>query len=675
MAARAARKPNREQLERWLHERFKLERLRDGQLDVIESLIAGRRSYLVAPTGHGKSLCYQALAASPWSTGVVLVFQPLKALMGEQVERARALGLRADFVNSDLDEEQQAEVLDRSVAGDLDILFLAPERQQNPLWRNRISGMNIKGLVIDEAHCISQWGHDFRPWYKRLVNVTINLSLRTPVLAVTATAPRNVVADIRQQIAPYGETVEGVRLGSHRPNIELSALAAKGFAERLAHALQLAREHRGQPGLIYLLTTEEAEMAAGFLSERGITASYYHARMNVEDKQEVLRRWNDAEVEIVCATAALGMGMDRADIRWVAHLGMPDSLIRYVQEIGRIGRDGRPAQAYAIHDPDIDYNWMLASGWPDPDDYRKIAAALTDAPKPRSALIEATDVPENTAQRVLEDLREQEFVEQMARSPATYVRRAAAGVDPVPEGIEASRQVRADFHARAQAYLAGEDCRARQLAQAMSDESLPPACGTCDRCRDHGCPLEPVAVRAAKRFLASYQPTIRLKYGKKKTGRALSIYGMGTIGEAVQRAKYEGRPAPPEVVEAALQILGKPDGPYGDVIFDAVVSIPSTKSGVFVAEFAARVADSLGVPHVAMSKVRQTKPQKHFRSKLHKQRNVEGAFACAGIAGGVVLLIDDIWATGVSMSEAARALKPAVAYPLTMARTRHQGAP
>lgn len=667
-------KPNRQQLQRWLRDRFDLTTLRAGQLEVVELLIAGRRCYLVAPTGHGKSLCYQALAASPWSEGVVLVFQPLKALMGEQVERARALDLRADFINSDLDDEQQAAILARAVAGKLDILFLAPERQQNPLWQDQIPRMVIKGLVIDEAHCISQWGHDFRPWYKRLVNVTVNLGLRTPVLAVTATAPGDVVADIRQQIAPHGEPVDGVRLGSHRPNIALSARAAEGFAERLAHALQLARKHSGHAGLVYVLTTEEAEMVAGFLSEQGIAAAHYHGRMNAEDKQESLRRWNNGEIEIICATAALGMGMDRADVRWVAHLGMPDSLIRYVQEIGRIGRDDRPSHAYAIHDPAIDYGWMLTSGWPDPDDYRKIAGALTAEPKTRTALVEATDVPENTAQRVLDDLREQAFVERVAQSPATYVRRAAVGVDPVPDGIEVARQVRAAFHARAQAYLEGEGCRARQLAEAMADESLPAPCGICDRCRDRRWLLTLASRKAAKRFLANYKPPIRLEYGKRHKGCALSIYGVGTIGEAVQKSKYAGRPAPKEVLETALQLLRDPDGPYGRVTFDAVVSIPSTSSGDFVANFAARVADSLGVPHVALSKVRQTQPQKNFRSKLHKKRNVEHAFASADIAGaGVVLLIDDIWATGASMSEAARTLQPAVVYPLTMARTRHQG--
>lgn len=660
------------EVRRWLKQRFGL-RPREGQAKVVKALLAGRRSYMVAPTGHGKSLCYQALAASPWTKGVVLVFQPLKALMAEQVERARKLKLRAAFINSDLDHEQQVEILDRAVEGQLDILFLAPERQQNQLWQERIADLSIKGLVIDEAHCISQWGHDFRPWYRRLVNVTVNLGLRTPVLALTATAPGNVVDDIRAQIAPRGEEVRGVRLDSHRSNITLVAFVAKNFAARLAYALEFAQQHEQEAGLVYVLTTDEAEIAAAFLAHQGVPALPYHGRMKAEPKQQILDAWARDEAQVVCATAALGMGIDRADVRWVAHLGVPDSLIRYVQEIGRIGRDQQPAHAYAIHDPTIDYSWMLDSGWPDPADYRKIAAALSEEPQTRADLVDKTDVPESSAQRVLEDLREREFLEQVCSGPAHYVRRAAPGLDPVPEGIEDARRVRTEFLQGAQRYLAGTDCRARQLAAAMCDDELPEPCGECDRCADWEWELNDSSIDAARQHLANYQPPIKLRGGKP--GRALSRYGMGTIGEAVRDAKYKKQRAPSSVVKAALKLLRDPDGPYADLSFDAVVSIPSTSSGDFVANFAQRLAKKLGIPHLELSKTRETQPQKSFRSRLHKERNVNGVFTCGSSAGlHRVLLVDDIWASGATMSEAARALYPAVAYPLTMARARHQGA-
>ncbi len=676
MNRRSHRRPKTtRELEAWLRQRFGLSNLREGQLEIIGALLAGRRRYLVAPTGHGKSLCYQALAASPWTTGTVLVFQPLKALMTEQVERARGQGLRAELINSDLVHEEQAQVLDKVIAGEVDILFLAPERQQNRLWQDRIAQMNIKGVVIDEAHCISQWGHDFRPSYQRLVNVTLNLGLRTPVVALTATAPGDVVDDICRQIAPSGEQVDGVRLSSHRANIELAAYRATGFGERLAYALEIAERHRGDAGLVYVLTTQEALMAADFLSERGIPALAYHGQMPPEKKDEVLGRWNANEVTAVCATSALGMGIDRSDVRWVAHLGMPDSLIRYVQEIGRIGRDGQPSSAYAIHDPKVDYSWLLKSGFPDPDDYRAIAKALSDVPQKRSQLIEATDVPESQAQRILEDLREVEFAEQTSSRPATYIRSSSRNVNPVPDGIEEARQVREQFYQRAQQYLAGSGCRARLLAAAMGDETLPVNCGSCDRCQDRPMQPQPGIINLAKRFLANFQPSIKVRGSTGHAGRALSVYDMGQIGEAVRHAKYRGKNVPDLVVNAAQKLLNDSSGPYAGVRFDTVVSIPSTRTGVFVSDFAQRVAKRLGVVHIELSKARDTKPQKNFRSRLHKQSNVKGAFTCAtSMRDRTVLLIDDIWASGESMYEATRVLKPAVVFPLTMARARHQGA-
>ncbi|MCA9640099.1 MAG: hypothetical protein KC492_05365, partial [Myxococcales bacterium] len=374
-------------------------------------------------------------------------------------------------------------------------------------------------------------------------------------------------------------------------------------------------------------------------------------------------------------TSALGMGIDRSDVRWVVHLGMPDSLIRYVQEIGRIGRDGQRSFAYAIHDPKIDYRWLLKSGFPDPADYRLIANALTQVPQKRSKLVETTDVPESEAQRILGDLREAEFVEQTSSNPATYARRAPAGMSPVPEGIEEARLVRARFHERAQRYLAGSGCRARQLAEAMGDEELPPVCGACDRCVDRPMQPRPRSIDLAKRFLANYQPDIKLPGKTGRAGRALSMYDMGQVGEAVRHAKYHGEYVPDLVVDAAETLLNDPRGPYANISFDAVVSIPSTSTGAFVADFARRVAERLGIPHFELSKTRATQPQKKYRSKLHKKRNVEGAFSCATTARHeTVLLIDDIWASGESMREAARVLRPAVVFPLTMARARHQGA-
>lgn len=662
----------------WLRQRFGLKDLRLHQDTVVQALLEGKRVLFVAPTGHGKSLCYQALAAHPQRRGVVLVFQPLKALMQEQVERARAQGLRAALVNSDQEPEEQGEVLRSAAEGELDLLFLAPERQGNELWLEQVPEMEIKGVVIDEAHCISQWGHDFRPWYRRLVETIRGLGRRTPVLAITATAPAEVVEDIREQIAPGDGEIQVIRLDSYRPNLACEVWEVQGLEERLAALLHIARRFKGQPGLAYLLTTAEVQMAADFLCQQRINAVAYYGRLDFEERRRRFSRWVSDEVSIICATSALGMGMDRADVRWVAHLGLPDSLIRYVQEIGRAGRDNKPATVIAVHDPDCKgiYEGLRQSSQPDPQKYQLVAGELRKGAATRKDIVERHDMPEMTVQRVLDDLVQEELCTRSG-SPASYSWVGRDG-SPIPEGTEEALEVRVRFLKAVLDYPQQPGCRAFVLARAMGDREPPEQCRRCDRCRGGNVQPDLTSESAlARAYMDSFTPPI----GKRKLGSttchqdgvALSLYGVGNIGRAVQRSKYHNEPAPDVVLDRATKVLSQESGAYAGVQFSAVVFIPSTSSGSFVKDFATRLARRLGVPCVDLRKSRETRQQKSFRSKHNKRRNVDGAFCLPPGAkvSGNVLLVDDICDSGESLLHAAKALRPATVYPLTMARTRH----
>jgi len=679
-----AKRPNdKAETARWLRERFRLQGLRPEQDTVVHALLAGKRVLFVAPTGHGKSLCYQALAAHEAKRGVVLVFQPLKALMQEQVDRARQQGLRARVINSDQEPEEQAEVLQAVVDGEVDILFLSPERQGNALWRERVPEMEIKGVVIDEAHCISQWGHDFRPWYRRLVHTVMNLGLRTPVLAVTATAPSKVVEDIHAQISSDGRPIDVIRLPSYRDNLACHAWQVSGLAERLAALLHIARHHPEQPGIAYLLTIFETEMAADFLKRQGVGAvAYYAGGLDAEQRAERLQSWQQAEAAVICSTAALGMGVDRADVRWVAHLGLPDSLIRYVQEIGRAGRDGHPAKAFAVHDPECEsiYAGLKRSSQPDPEFYRKVVGLLRSQPANRTRIIETFDIPENIAQRILDDLVEADLCTREG-SPAEYTWSGGRS-SPTFEEAELALKLRGEFLEEALAYPASDGCRAVQLAQAMGDMQLPSPCRTCDQCRRTPGPQLDQEIRLAQEYLNTHTPPLsRRKMGNAvlhEGGLALSLYGMGQLGQAVRTAKYQRRPAPPEVLRRALEVLSAPGSPYAGVSFEAVVCLPSTSSGRFVPDFAQLLAGQLGIPSIVLEKTRQTQPQKSFQSRHLKKHNVRGAFRLpAGVrVPGRLLLVDDIWDSGESLTEAARVLREAspvrpTIHVLTMARNRH----
>ncbi|MCX7993801.1 MAG: DEAD/DEAH box helicase, partial [Fimbriimonadales bacterium] len=259
-----------------LRTRFGFPAFREGQEEAIRAALEGKRVLLVQPTGWGKSLVYQMIAALK---GLTLVFSPLRALMRDQVRQANErFGLRAETVNSDMDEEAQRLALERAARGELDLLYIAPERLQNPLWQEYQSRLPIRAVVIDEAHCVSMWGHDFRPEYRRIVNLVRLLPREVPVVAVTATATPRVEADVRTQI---GEPFHLLRGRLMRPNLCLRVIATESEAHKLAWLAHLLQTLPGS-GLIYTATRHSSEIVAQFLTARGLPVRYYHSGLGEE---------------------------------------------------------------------------------------------------------------------------------------------------------------------------------------------------------------------------------------------------------------------------------------------------------------------------------------------------------------------------------------------------------
>ena len=333
-----------EQAQRLLASVFGFDDFRPGQADIVQSVIDGKNTLAIMPTGGGKSLCYQLPALM--GDGVTLVVSPLIALMRDQVRALKEAGVCAGALTSANTEDENDAVLSALNAGDLRLLYMAPERLASMGTLSMLRRSNIARIAVDEAHCVSQWGHDFRPDYLRIGE--LRQALNVPVAAFTATADAETRAEIVQRLFD-GVAPETFLRGFDRPNIHL-AFAVKDSPRQ--QILRFAEARKGQSGIVYCGTRAKTETLAAALAEAGHTACSYHGGMDPEARRHVEERFAIEDGLIVVATVAFGMGVDKPDVRWVAHADLPKSIEAYYQEIGRAGRDGAPAETLTLFGPD-----------------------------------------------------------------------------------------------------------------------------------------------------------------------------------------------------------------------------------------------------------------------------------------------------------------------------------
>lgn len=332
-----------------LQQRFGFSAFRQGQREVIQAVLAGRDAMAVMPTGQGKSLCYQLPATL--LPGVTLVMSPLIALMRDQVEGLTQRHIAAAAYHSGLSDDERDRVVVDLTRRRLRLLFLAPERMQHERFLSILRCLHVSLLVVDEAHCISHWGHDFRPDYLKIGRLRRDLG-NPPCLALTATATARVQNDLCERLSlrsPF-RLVTGFR----RPNLALTVKHCASRQEKLAALDRLVREHETGSILIYCATRRSVEAVASWLGQTHAGVGYYHAGLSDEDRRAVQDEFRTGTLRILAATNAFGMGIDKPDVRLVAHYEIPGSLEAYYQEVGRAGRDGQPATcALLFHERDV----------------------------------------------------------------------------------------------------------------------------------------------------------------------------------------------------------------------------------------------------------------------------------------------------------------------------------
>lgn len=464
---------------------FKFHEFRPGQLEALVMLMEHGRLLCIQPTGYGKSLLYQVPAVL--LGGLTVVISPLLALMRDQLSQLQnRFGISAASINSDQNEQENNAARKAAQAGNIRILFIAPEQLDDIDRINFLLGLPISLLVVDEAHCISTWGHDFRPSYRRIIKLAHALAVKNPqlkLLGLTATANKKTEIDIKQQLTVDKQKVVVQRESMDRPNIKLAIVHTPGIAAKLANLIPVLEQLSGS-GLIYCATRENTKLVAEYLTSQGKHAIAYHAGIEAKQKRNIQNDFLRDKYALIAATNALGMGIDKPNLRFIIHFDFPGSITAYYQEVGRAGRDGYPADGILFYDPADKkiQQYFINAGQPTLKDFQKVLATVLAADQTLASLKQATGLHLTKLKVITAELVEQGFL-QMVRKKGVqnYLHTAKAG-KPDLARYDAQWRLRCSELAAMQRYAeqAGK-CLMMTLRMALGDKKTK-RCQQCSNC-------------------------------------------------------------------------------------------------------------------------------------------------------------------------------------------------
>ncbi len=658
---------------------------REGQWEAIDAIVNHRQKLLVVQrTGWGKSSIYfiSTRILRDRGAGLTVIVSPLLALMRNQITAAERLGIRATTINSTNQGEWEA-ITEQLLNDQFDAVLISPERLSNEGFVDTVLlplANRIGLLVVDEAHCISDWGHDFRPDYRRLVNVLRQLPPNMPVLGTTATANNRVLADVQVQLGD----IEIQRGTLARESLALQTITLNDQVARLAWLAQHVPNIEGT-GIVYVLTKRDADQVARWLRQHGVDARAYYSgitddefddanayRIHLED----LLLNND--IKVLVATVALGMGYDKPDLAFVIHFQAPGSVVAYYQQVGRAGRGIDRAVAVLLSGQEDEriHEYFCRTAFPDEEHVRQILALLEDSD---GLTIRALEERANLSYGQLDKALKYLSVE----NPAPLIKQGRLW-RRTPVEYELDREKIARLTAQrevewneVQAFIASDDCLMAFLRDALDDPETEP-CGRCANCLegdvvprdfDHALGVEAtVFLRHAEMplitniqvaldafqdygFRGNLRPELR-----PLEGRILSRWGDAGWGHIVADGKHNNH-FPDELVDATIEMIGERWIP--DPAPEWVTCVPSRNHPELVPDFAARLANALGLPFLpVVEKVRNNEPQKRQQNRFHRCRNLDGAFAVSGdVLDSPVLLVDDVYDSGWTMTVIAALLR------------------
>lgn len=674
---------------------------RDGQWEAIEGLLDRKRMLVVQRTGWGKSMVYflATKLMREQGSGPSLLLSPLLSLMRNQLEAAKRIGITARTINSTNTDEWD-QIQDELIADKVDVLLISPERLANEKFREDVLSViaeKIGFFVIDEAHCISDWGHDFRPDYRRIIRVLQAIPSNIPVLATTATANNRVVNDVLSQL---GNDIELVRGSLVRESLKLQNIMMSNPAARMAWLAMTIPNLEGS-GIIYTLTQRDAERLSDWLQKNNIDAMAYHSDISrgADDgsiKEKLEQQLLNNEIKVLVATVALGMGFDKPDLGFVIHYQRPASVVHYYQQVGRAGRAVDEAFGILLCGEEDDHiaDYFRRNAFPPQKHISTIIKVLHASDDGLSVpkIQEKINLKKSQIEKTIR------FLTVESPSPITkvgtkwYVTPTAAYYKINQDYVDEITQTRINELVQMQEYMDHQGCLMEFLEKALDDEN-PQKCGKCRNCNPDLLLNEQIddnlANQAAIFLRRNYQPIKPRKQWPSKNmfdsydfekgkiteelqfseGRALSVWRDAGWGQLVAIGKYKTQHFDDQLITACIEMITEWSP---SPIPKWVTCIPSLKYPNLVPDFAARLAEAMGLPFIpCIEKILDNKQQKFLENSFQQAKNLDGVFEVnSNFMDSPCLLIDDMVDSRWTFTVAAALLRQAgceMVYPLALA--------